>query len=228
MRWLAVGEPSEITSTADLEPERPAGAGGQGALALAFAKTGVPDDPGQTPGTPPPLPKAPPPAGRQAPAPARAAPQGYPEVPPAVAGEAYQRNPNVIVHSGSHDFHRMVWNWRRGRRRAAARVPRRQPDPHRRRALADGHARRRRPVDEAAASVTGLVLDTPSHPTAPLGELLEQSSARVLGAQTLVGEGICVPCAHERSPAANSHVLASLAGGYDGGCRGVSLGAPPL
>ena len=48
-----------------------------------------------------------PPRAAAAPAAARAA--VYPNVPREVAAEAYSRDPNSVVPSFSHDFHRTVW-----------------------------------------------------------------------------------------------------------------------
>jgi hypothetical protein len=109
VRWLAVGDLSEINSPADLRPAA-VPAGGPNRSPTAFANTV--DPLAQTPAPPARAPTpAPVPAGArtqntQVPvAPGR----GYARVPVEVAIEAYQINPNSIVESGSPDFHQMVW-----------------------------------------------------------------------------------------------------------------------
>ena len=122
VRWLAVGELSEINPPSALKPIRAQAPPGSRANSPdAFAKTGSGDAFAQTmPGTDPladtqNAPAAQPVAVRQtqgtlprAPA-APAARRGYTPVLPEVAAEAYRINPYSISTSGSSAFHQAVW-----------------------------------------------------------------------------------------------------------------------
>ena len=122
VRWLAVGELSEINPPSALKPVRAQVPPGSKANSPdAFAKTGSGDAFAQTmPGADPladtqNAPAAQPVAVRQtqgtlprAPA-APAARRGYTPVLPEVAAEAYRINPYSISTSGSSAFHQAVW-----------------------------------------------------------------------------------------------------------------------
>jgi hypothetical protein len=120
VRWLAVGEIAEITPASQLARAAPAAAPGKVQSQLAFAKTPAPGDPGMTPGTP--APRMAPRPGRVGAAPPPVAPGGYQAVPRQVVAEAYQLNPDSIVRSDSHDFHKLVWGRNKGEPPLAFRV----------------------------------------------------------------------------------------------------------
>jgi len=123
VRWLAVGDLSEINTSQDLKPiGAPARApkgnvdplADTGDMVDPVAKAGdVVDPPGnaaapvkpvrETNYTPPPRPKA------NAPRPVAQGPRGYTPVPVEVVVEAYRINPHVISASGSSEFHNQVW-----------------------------------------------------------------------------------------------------------------------
>jgi hypothetical protein len=115
VRWLAVGDLSEINTAEDLAPTPVRKVPGKKPAVDALAKTGeavdaraktMPPEPAVKPGrqtqfTPPPQPRAP----------ARApAPRGYTPVPMDVAIEAYDLNKYVISPSYSTKFHQQVWH----------------------------------------------------------------------------------------------------------------------
>ena len=129
LRWLAVGQLSEINTPADLAPRavvRPTGnvrtpdaLAQTGAAADPLAQTGVGPDPlantapqRQTQYSRPAAPPAPPPARFKAQPAQPGRPQGYPRVEPEVVVEAHRINPHSIVPSYSSSFHASVW--RRG------------------------------------------------------------------------------------------------------------------
>ena len=109
IRWLAVGDLSEINTPAALRPAAAAPVGpNRGPAAFANTVDPLADTPAPAPRAPTP---APVPAGArtqntQVPVAPR---RGYTPVPLEVAVEAYRINPNSIVESGSPDFHQMVW-----------------------------------------------------------------------------------------------------------------------
>lgn len=107
VRWLAVGELSEINTAADLAPSPMRNGGGKKPAVDPLAETGEAVK-GKAKAAPP-APIVKPGQQTQLSSPALPAVRGYTPVPESVVIEAYRINQYVISPSYSSDFHQTVW-----------------------------------------------------------------------------------------------------------------------